>query len=78
MPRYFIDLHDGSELARDETGFELPDRAAARDKATRIMSRIARDFLPDVDRQDYVAAVRDSKGAVLFRLRMSLVIETGE
>ena len=75
MPRYFIDLHDGSQPIRDEVGFELPDLPAARAKVTRIMSAIARDMLPDVDRQDYVACVREHGGKVVFRTRLSLASE---
>lgn len=75
MPRYFIDLHDGSQPVRDEVGFELPDLPAARAKVTRIMSVIARDLQPDMERQDYVACVRDPVGKVVYRARLSLVAE---
>lgn len=78
MPRFFIDLHDGSELIRDTEGFELPDGDAAREKVLRIVSRIAQDFLPDVERQDYVAGLRDESGRVLLRARLSLVIEASD
>jgi hypothetical protein len=75
MPRFFIDLHDGSQPIRDEVGFDLPDLPAARAKVTRIMSAIARDMLPDVERQDYVACVRDGVGKVIYRARLSLAAE---
>ena len=78
MPRYFIDLHDGAQPIRDEVGFELPDLSAARAKVTRIMSAIARDMLPEVERQDYVACVRDAVGKVVFRARLSLAAEAVE
>jgi hypothetical protein len=75
MPRYFIDLHDGTQPLRDEVGFDLPDLPAARAKVVRIMSAIARDMLPDVERQDYVAGVRDDDGKVVYRVRLSLATE---
>lgn len=75
MPRFFIDLHDGAQPIRDEVGFDLPDLTAARAKVTRIMSAIARDMLPDVERQDYVACVRDGVGKVVYRARLSLAAE---
>lgn len=78
MPRFFIDLHDGSQPVHDEVGFELPDLAAARGKVTRIMGAIAQDLQPDLERQDYVACVRDHGGKVVFRARMSLVAEAVE
>ncbi|MGU3330310.1 DUF6894 family protein [Methylobacterium mesophilicum] len=72
MPRYFIDLHDGTEVAHDRDGYELPDLAAARTQAVRIMTRIAQGFTDQPGRQDYVAAVRDADGAVRWRFRLSL------
>lgn len=78
MPRFYIDLHDGSQPVRDEVGFDLPDLPAARAKVTRIMSAIVRDMLPDVERQDYVACVRDTVGKVVFRARLSLAAEAVE
>jgi hypothetical protein len=76
MPRYYIDLHDGTQPIRDEVGFELPDLPAARATVVRIMSAIARDILPDVERQDYVAGIRDHGGQVLYRMRLSLATES--
>ena len=70
MPRYFIDLHDGGELLRDQDGYELPDLEAARAQAVRIMTRIAQGLADQPGRQDYVAAVRDAEGAVRWRYRM--------
>lgn len=75
MPKFFIDLHDGSDLIRDDQGFDLPDLAAARGKVLKIMSRIAQEFSPDLAQQDFVAAVRDKKGKVVLRARLSLVVE---
>jgi hypothetical protein len=72
VPRYFIDLHDGSHLVRDKVGFELPDLDAARAQAGRIMTRIAQGIKDGPDRQDYVVAVRDEYGAIRLRMRMSL------
>ncbi|GJE62260.1 DUF6894 family protein [Methylobacterium trifolii] len=75
MPRYFIDLHDGTEFVRDTTGFDLPDTEAAGERAVRIMAKIAQGFQPDPGRQDYVAAARDADGRVVVRVRMSLEVE---
>lgn len=75
MPRYFIDLHDGSDFIKDTEGFELPDAPAAHQKLLRIMSRIAAEFPPSPDRQDYLALVRDGRGRTLFRAHLSLEVE---
>lgn len=72
MPRYFIDLHDGTNLVRDKVGYDLPDLDAARGQAARIMTRIAQGIADGPDRQDYVIAVRSDDGVVRLRMRMSL------
>ncbi|SDO48221.1 hypothetical protein SAMN05216360_1244 [Methylobacterium phyllostachyos] len=77
MPRYFIDLHDGTNLVRDNEGFDLPDLAAAREQAARMMIRVAQGLSDPRERQDYVIAVRDAQGVVRLRLRLSYDIELG-
>lgn len=72
LPRFFIDLHDGSNLVRDREGFDLPDLDAARAQAARIMTRIAQGIADNPERQDYVLAVRTEDGTVRLRMRMSL------
>ena len=77
VPRYFIDLHDGANLVRDRDGFDLPDLAAARAQAVRILTRLAQGLTDPMERQDYVIAVRDEQGAVRLRLRLSYDVESG-
>ena len=77
VPRYFIDLHDGANLVRDRDGFDLPDLAAARAQAVRILTRLAQGLTDPMERQDYVLAVRDEQGAVCLRLRLSYDVEGG-
>lgn len=72
LPRFFIDLHDGSNLVRDRDGFDLPNLDAARAQAARIMTRIAQGMADGPERQDYVLAVRAEDGTVCLRMRMSL------
>lgn len=72
MPRYFIDLHDGTEAVRDKEGSELSNLDAARVQAVHILTTVAQGFKDEPGRQDYVAAIRDAAGAVRLRLRMSL------
>jgi len=77
VPRYFIDLHDGTNLVRDHEGFNFPDLAAAREQAVRMMTRVAQGLSDPRERQDYVIAVRDAQGVVRLRLRLSYDIESG-
>ena len=41
MPRYFFHLSFGQRVARDEEGFELPSRSAARDEALAVVRDLA-------------------------------------
>ena len=77
VPRYFIDLHDGANLVRDQEGVDLPDLAAARAQAVRMMTRLAQGLADPRDRQDFIIAVRDAQGAVRLRLRLSYDVEPG-
>jgi hypothetical protein len=77
VPRYFIDLHDGANLVRDQKGVDLPDLAAARAQAVRMMTRLAQGLADPHERQDYVVAVRDDQGAIRLRLRLSYDVEPG-
>jgi hypothetical protein len=78
VPRFFIDLHTGTEHVRDTEGFDLPDVAAVRQKLLRIMLSILRDLSPDMEREDFVAAVRDESGVFILRSRLSLAMEAIE
>ncbi len=78
MPRFFLDLHDGTHLIKDREGSDLPDLAAARAQAARIMTRIAQGMADGPSRQDYVLAVRAEDGAVLLRMRMSFESDCSE
>jgi hypothetical protein len=78
VPRYFIDLHTGTEHVRDTEGFDLPDIAAVRHKLLRIMTTILRDLSPDLEREDFVAAVRDESGTFILRSRLTLAMEAIE
>jgi hypothetical protein len=75
VPRYFIDLHDGANLVRDHEGYDLPDLAAARAQAVRILTRLAQGLTDPVERQDFIIAVRDADGQVRLRLRLSYDVE---
>ncbi|XYD09873.1 hypothetical protein R1A27_04810 [Methylobacterium sp. NMS12] len=72
MPRYFIDIHDGTQVIRDKEGCELSDLEAARGQAVRIMTRITQRLSDEPGRQDFVVAVRNADGVVRMRLRLSL------
>ena len=72
MPRYFIDLHDGSNFAPDKIGFDEPDLEAVQEWVVGIMRKLGSGFEPGESHQHCTAAVRDESGAVLFRARLAL------
>lgn len=78
MPRYFIDLHDGTNFVKDTEGFDLPDLATVRDRLARILGRAAQDLAGAPDRQDVFAIARDETGQVVMRAHLSFDIEAVE
>jgi hypothetical protein len=78
MPRYFIDLHDGSQHIRDKEGFEAPNVDAVQKRVVDIMRAVAQGFEPGARHQHCTAAVRDAGASVLFRARLSLDLDWSE
>jgi hypothetical protein len=78
MPRYFIDLHDGSQHIRDKEGFEAANVDAVQKRVVGIMREVAQGFEPSEGHQQCTAAVRDEGSAVLFRARLSLDLDWSE
>ena len=75
MPRYYFDTSNGDHHVRDDVGVELPGLEAAANEAVMALPDLARDALPDGDRRDFVASVRDETGRVAFRATLSLAVE---
>ena len=78
MPRYYFDIHDGAQFARDETGVELDDINAARQEAARTLGELAREILPDGDRREVVIEVKDETGQRVLVAKLSVSIEATE
>ena len=75
MPTFYFDISDGDEQVRDDLGIELSDVQAARRQAISVLPDIARDELPDGDRREFRAVVRDASGKTVFKAKLSLVAE---
>jgi hypothetical protein len=61
--RYYFDIRDGSDFARDDIGVELRDDVAARLQATIALTEMARDYLPtDGNHRSLVIEVRTTDG----------------
>lgn len=63
MPRYFFDVHDTGKAQKDDTGTELPDVAAARHAAMRLLPAVAKEELSkNGDHRSFVVLVTDEDG----------------
>jgi hypothetical protein len=58
MPRYYFDIQENGELARDEEGLDLPDLRAAEVEAAQSLASVARDMPPGAERHQMAIEVR--------------------
>ena len=75
MPLYFFDTDDGDFRQLDDEGIELPTAEGARTAALDALPDMARDKIPDRDRQTFSVQVRDEAGMVLYTATLDLVGE---
>jgi hypothetical protein len=76
VPRYFFDTHDGELFTPDNTGVALDDLQAAKDEAKKALPDIVKDELPDGGRRTFVIVVKDEGGHALWRVTLSLAVES--
>ena len=76
MPRFFFDIHDGENFRPDREGLELEDLEAAKAEAKKALSDIVRDEMPDGDRRDFTVDVKNAAGQIVWRVTLSLVVES--
>ncbi len=72
MPRYFFDTDDDDQLVHDEDGIMLADDETARRYALDALPGMASEQMPNGDRREFFAAVRDEAGDVIYRATLSL------
>ena len=76
MPRFFFDIHDGEAFTPDREGLELEDLEAAKAEAKKTLPEIVKDEMPDGDRRDFTVDVKDIAGQIVWRVTLSLVVES--
>jgi hypothetical protein len=76
MPRFFFDIHDGEAFTPDRQGLDLDDLEAAKAEAKKTLPEIVKDELPDGDRRDFTVDVKDAAGQIVWRVTLSLVVES--
>ena len=72
MPRYYLDLHSGSQYVKDTRGFKANDDDDAQVQAIKLLSTLVRDCDGSADHLSYVASVRDIRGVTLYHIDLSL------
>ncbi|MGX7709516.1 DUF6894 family protein [Methylobacterium sp. Gmos1] len=72
MPRYFIDTDDDDLAVRDDEGLDFSDLRAARDAAHEALPGMAEQKMPDGERRNFTASVRDVSGNLLYVATLSL------
>jgi hypothetical protein len=76
MPRFFFDIHDGENFTPDRQGLDLADLKAAKAEAKKALPDIMKDEMPERDRRDFTVDVKDVAGAIVWRVTLSLTIES--
>ena len=76
MPRFFFDIHDGEVFAPDRQGVELEGLEAAKEEARKALRDIIWDEMTDGDRRDFTVDVKNTAGEIVWRVTLSLVVET--
>jgi hypothetical protein len=76
MPRFFFDIHDGEDFTPDRQGLELDGLEAAKAEAKKTLPEIVKDEMPDGDRRDFTVDVKSAAGQIVWRVTLSLVVES--
>jgi hypothetical protein len=76
MPRFFFDIHDGETFTPDRQGVELDGLEAAKAEAKKTLPEIVKDEMPEGDRRDFTVDVKSAAGQIVWRVTLSLVVES--
>ena len=76
MRRFFCDIHDGEAFTPDRVGLNLDHPDAAKAEAKKTLPEIVKDEMPDGDRRDFTVDVKDVAGQIVWRVTLSLVVES--
>lgn len=72
MPRFYFDVYENGELTTDDEGVDLKGLREARAQAQTLLPDLARDRLPDGDRQDFTIVVRCREKRIRLLTTMSI------
>jgi hypothetical protein len=66
MTRYFFDLGDGEDVAKDADGLDLPHDETARREAIKGLVDMVAELLPDGESRQFSVLVRTDDGRQVF------------
>jgi hypothetical protein len=75
VARYYLDIHDGEQLVRDEEGSAFDSLDAAVHGAARSAAEIGTGRLAKGDTSDVVIEVRDRQDQRVFTVTASMTID---
>jgi hypothetical protein len=75
VARYYIDIHDGEQLVRDDEGSEFDSLDAAVQGAARSAAEIGTSRLAKGDTSDVIIEVRDQQDQRVVTVTASMKIE---
>lgn len=75
MPRYYFDIHEGTDILRDDEGSEFDSLDAAIHGASRSAAEIGTGQLTRGDTSDVVVEVRDERDQRVCTVTASMKIE---
>ncbi|QRM28696.1 hypothetical protein [Microvirga sp. VF16] len=76
MPRFFFDIHDDEEFTPDREGLDLDGLEAAKAEAKKALPDIVKEEMPVGSRRDFTVDVKDAAGQIVWRVTLSLVVES--
>jgi hypothetical protein len=76
MPHFFFDIHDGEVFTPDRQGVDLEGLEAAKEEARKALRDIIWDEMTAGDRRDCTVDVKNTAGEIVWRVTLSLVVET--
>ncbi|WP_424932015.1 DUF6894 family protein [Amaricoccus macauensis] len=78
MELFYFDISDGLTRRVDHTGHHYPDVDSARKAATRELTLMFKDDIPNGERRGYVVTLCDAKGIPIYVATATLLCETLE
>jgi hypothetical protein len=75
VARYYLDIHDGEQLVRDDEGFEFDSPGAAMQAAARSATEIGTSKLAKGDTSAVIIEVRDQQDQRVVTVTASMTIE---